>query len=145
MERKFETLIKNLTDHELAIYVGYQYENMLKHARASLKQEISERGLTKTQLEMFFKERLVYPDHEAQKCCERCGSNKFFDDIDTEYVNKKYTADVYEVKSSRCRLCNLNPSKEPPKNLLKRLRWALFDKGKAQSVTFIKTMDLFDE
>jgi hypothetical protein len=145
MKSKFELLLKSLNDHELAIYIGYQYGSLLNHAREILKNEIALRGLSKKHLEELLNIKLSYLDGIDNANCERCGSNKFFEDIDTEYKTVRYTTNVYEVKTKRCRLCNLNPSKEPPKNFVKRIKWYLFDKNNSKNVTFIKTLDWFDD
>lgn len=145
MKSKFELFLESLNDHELAIYLGYQYESLLNHSREIIKKEIALRGLSKKQFEESLNTKLSYFDGIDIVHCERCGSNKFFEDIDTEYENGRYTTNVYEVKTKRCRLCNLNPSKEPPKNIVKRIKWYLFDKNNSKNATFIKTLDWFDD
>jgi hypothetical protein len=145
MKSKFEQFLESLDDHELSIYIGYQYESLLNHSREILKNEIALRGLSKKRLEELLNTKFSYLNGIESARCERCGSNKFFEDIDTEYGNGKYTTNVYEVKTKRCRLCNLNPSKDPPKNIVKRIKWYLFDKNNSKKVTFIKTLDWFDD
>lgn len=116
MGDKFNSFIESLNDHELAVYVGYQYEGLLNSSREKVKNEISSRNLTKTKLENYLNSKLKYI--EEVKYCEKCGSNKFYKDIDIEYKNKKYSTTELEVQTNRCRLCNYNPSKVTEKKYI---------------------------
>ena len=143
MGNRFNSFIKSLTDHELAIYIGYQSESFLAHSKEQIKQEIKDRNLTKEELEKYFKTKLSYNEDNIN-ICERCGSNKFFEDIDIEHQNSNYTTYIIEVKTSRCRLCNYNPSKAREKNFFKRIkRFFVVDQNKKSRV--IKSYDWFDQ
>jgi hypothetical protein len=145
MKNKFDELIQSLSDHELAVFSVYQYEGLLATSKEKLKNELTFRGLTKTQIADYSNRRLYYTGTtEEEETCERCGSNIFFNDIDIELLSRRYWTSVYEFKTNRCRICHLNTSKEPPKNFFKRVKWYLFEKNKKKSKQFIKRLDWFD-
>ena len=116
MEDIFTVFIESLTDHELAIYIGYQYPSFLGYSKEKVKREIGKRKLSKEQLRNYFNTKLSY--NEKGIFCERCGSNKFFSDIDIEHHSRKYSSYDLEVNTKRCRLCNYNPSKAPARRSL---------------------------
>ncbi|MCU4158411.1 hypothetical protein J1N10_20735 [Carboxylicivirga sp. A043] len=128
----FNTFIKGLTDHELAIYTGYQYQSLLAYSKEELKKEIAHRSMSKEQLASYFKTKLSY--EKESKSCERCGSNKFFSDIDIEHHGSKYSSYDIEVQTMRCRICNYNPSKVPPKNFYEWVKRLFIDKNKTERI-----------
>ncbi len=83
MENTFKSFIKNLTDHELSIFIGYQYPGLLSYSKDLIKNEIASRNLSREKINSLMKCRLTYD--KVVKYCERCGSNKFIVDSDIEH------------------------------------------------------------
>ncbi len=137
MEDAFDNFIKSLTDHELAIYIGYQYPSFLSYSKKKILKEIIYRSLSKDQLKNYFQTKLSY-DNKA-KFCERCGSNKFIEDIDVRHKRGRYFSSDVEIKTMRCRLCNHNPSKAPAKNIFDRIKRLIFDSNKSE-----ETLKVYD-
>ena len=140
MESKFESFLKSLTDHELAIYVGYQNESFLKYSKEIVKTEINFRHLTKEQLDEYLNAQLSHNDDEL--FCQQCGSNRFIKDKDIEHGGGTYLSTETEVTTNRCRLCNYNPSKSTTKSLLKRIK-ELFTGDPNKTEKTIRTYDWF--
>ena len=141
MQERFNTFIASLSDHEFAVFVGHRYEGLLKNKRERVKEEIGARNLTKIQLEKYFSTPLSYSG-EA-KLCEKCGSNKFFSEKDIEFRNSEHFVTEVEVKTNRCLLCYHNPSKDPEKNIFKRIRRYFVDDNKTYKN--LKTYDWFSD
>ena len=125
MGDKFATFIKELTDHEFAIYVAYQYEGLLAYAKEIADQEIRSRGLSQEQFDKFLNEKI--PHSLEQLYCKRCGSSRFIQDRDIEHSGGQYSSAEVEVTTNRCRLCNLNPSKAVEKKIFKRIKRYFID------------------
>lgn len=139
MNDNLNALIKSLSDHEFAVFIGHQNEGMLPYAKKKILAEIELRSLTKSQMENYFNTRLVYQNEGP--FCEKCGSNKFFEDIDLEYQNGDHFTHEIDVRTNRCRLCNFNPSKAEEKNIFKRIKRYFFDPNKIEKT--IKSYDWF--
>jgi hypothetical protein len=139
MGNKFDTFIKSLSDHELAIYIDYQYSSCLSYSKELLKKEIIRRNLSKDKLKYYINTKLSYDGQGP--FCERCGSNIFFDEIDVEQRGFKYSY-LVEIHTSRCRLCNYNPSKAPAKNIFERIKRIFSDKNKTEKT--LKKSNWFD-
>lgn len=141
MGEKFNSFIKSLSDHEFAVYLKYQGDGLFPHAQKDVKEEIKIRHLTKVQLENF--ENTPLSCNEEGEYCERCGSNKVYDEKDIEYNNGNHFTREIEVSSPRCRLCNYNPTREE-KNLFQKIkRFFLGDPNQSRRV--LKTHDWFGE
>lgn len=140
MGERFDTFINSLSDHELAVYIGYQYESLLKGAKEQIDEEIEGRCLSKKQQKELFDEQLN--NDESKSFCLRCGSNRFFNDVDIEFENSDHFTSEIEVITKRCRLCNYNPSKSSNRNLLSRIKqFFMGDPNKTKKK--IKTYDWF--
>ncbi len=126
---KIDALLKSLSDHELAIYVGYQQEGFLKHTRERVSKEIEARNLSKNQLDLYFNSKISETGDGTPRCT-RCGSEKFIVDLDIEHIGAKYGERVLHIESNRCRLCHLNPSKAYEKSLWKRIKRFFNDPNK---------------
>lgn len=141
MGEKFNSFIKSLSDHELAVYLKYQGDGLFPHAQQNVKDEIKFRHLTKVQLENLENTPLSYI--EEGEFCTRCGSNKIFNETDIEYNNGNNFTREIEVSSPRCSLCNYNPSKDE-KNLFQKIK-QFFVGNPNQSRRIVKTNDWFGE
>lgn len=142
MGEKLESFIKSLTDHEFAVFLMYQSEGLLPHAQQIVKDEITDRQLTKTQIENYGNMRLSY--NEDGEFCARCGSNKIFKETDIEFQNSNHFTREIEVSTYRCRLCNYNPSKALEKNIFKRIKlFFIGDPHKTKRT--LKSYDWFGE
>ncbi len=130
MSDKFSSFVQDLTDHEFGIYVGYQYESFLPYAKEIVLKEVERRKLTEIQLNQFTHAKLDRANGVFY--CERCGSNKFINDIDIEHTNGEYASAEIEITTKRCRLCNHNPSKTVEKNIFKRIKRYFFDDNKTE-------------
>ena len=140
MGERLETFITSLNDHEFAVYIGYQYESLLQKSQERVGKEIEDRSLSKNQLERLYNKQLEHT--ETEHFCERCGSNKFFNDIDIEFQNSDHFTSEIEVKTKRCRICNHNPSKAADRSLLDKIKkFFLGDPNKIERK--IKTYDWF--
>lgn len=129
MGKQLDAFLNSISDHELAIYVGYQHPSFLKHTKESVRQEIETRGLSKNQLELYYRTKLADSENGLPRCA-RCGSNKFITDLDIERAGAKYGEYVMHVETNRCKLCHFNPSKVHEKNLWKRIKRFFFDPNK---------------
>lgn len=140
--------LRGLTDHELSVYVGYMHQSFILETREKVKSEISKRNLSKEQMLRLSKKKLSYEGNDI--CCEVCGSNIFTYDKDVEHIvtnsqiggsfnllNNK-SSDV-GIVTTRCILCNYNPSKSPAKNILHWIKRQFIDKNK--EVYMIKSYD----
>lgn len=136
---KLKELIKNLSSHELAIFTHYQFDGLVRSSREILKQEIEQRKITKEQVDQYISIQL--DKNGPGPFCERCGSDKLFSDIDTEYLNSQHFTTEIEVQTPRCRLCNFNPAKAAEKNIFKRIKRYLF--GTYRTEKHLKTRDWF--
>ncbi len=142
MEDVFNNFIKGLTDHELAVYIGYQYQSFLPYAKKKIKREVESRKLTKEQLEDYYKTKLIY--RSGDNFCERCGSNKFIADIDIEHrPDDESSSYDLEVTTLRCRLCNFNPSKVFPKNIFDRIKRLFYDPNRSTKIVKYYDWDTF--
>ena len=140
MGNRFNIFIQNLSDHELAIYVGYQSDSLLDYSREIVKNEINSRQLTKKQLDDYLNNKLTHNEDELY--CQQCGSNNIIQDKDIEHTGGTHISIDIEITTNRCRICNFNPSKSPEKNILKRIQ--LFFTGDSnKSERTIKTYDWF--
>lgn len=142
MGEKLESFIKSLSDHEFAVFLMYQSEGLLPYAQQIVKDEITKRQLTKTQIENYGNKPLSY--NEEGKFCSRCGSNKIFKETDIEYQNSNHFTREIEVSTNRCRLCNYNSSKTLEKDLFNRIKlFFVGDPNKTKRT--LKTYDWFNE
>lgn len=120
---KFENFISSLTDHELAIFVGYRYQGFLASSKEKILAEIKKRKLSSDQLEAYFTTKLESESAKNLNSCPRCGSNQLF--VETDYQEKP-VSDLSSVEIAidtfRCRLCGFNPDKDTPKNFFDRLK-----------------------
>ena len=140
MGERFNTYINSLSNHELAIYIGYQYESLLKGSKKRVDEEIEERSLSKEDLKKLFDKQLN--NEKSETFCSRCGSNRLFTDVDVEFKNSNYFTSEIEVTTKRCRLCNFNPSKSSNKNLISRIK-QFFTGDPNKTEKKIKTYDWF--
>ena len=138
---KFKSFIKNLTNHEFAVFLMYQSEGLMPPSQEVIKEEIIKRNLTRAQLESYGKLNLTY--QKEGEFCQRCGSDKIFNETEIEYENGKHFTREIEVSTPRCRLCNFNPSKEE-KNLLQKIKF-YFMGDPNQTKRVLKTYDWFGE
>ncbi len=143
MEDVFNNFIKGLTDHELAVYIGYQYQSLLPYAKKKIKLEVERRKLTKQELEKYYQTKLSYS--KGEKFCEICGSNKFISDVDIEHHSTRESSSYdLEVTTMRCRLCNYNPSKVNPKSMLERIKRLFYDPNSSSKVVKYYDWDTFN-
>jgi len=101
--------------------------------------EINKRKLTKDYLANLYNTPLDLKVESGTALCQRCGSNRVFNETDIEYRStSNYNTREVEVDTIRCRLCGYNPAKAKPKNLLGRIK-RLFNSNKTK-----KTIRKFD-
>ena len=133
--QKLEDFITSLSNHELALFYYYQYDNLLDYAKDIMNVEIANRNLNKDEFLNLSKERLNYDN--TNYTCVKCGYDKFITDTDTEHkMNSEYSSYDELTLSKRCRLCNYNPSKDNKKSRLKKLKEFIFgDKNKKLIIT----------
>jgi transposase-like protein len=120
---EFEKFYGNLTDHELAIFVGYQYDGFLEKSKEKIAEEIRVRNLSSEELETFYNKKLNIGLEEGLKKCPRCGSEKLI--IETDYNEKpitEFSSVEVAIDTYRCRLCGFNPDKETYKNIFDRIK-----------------------
>ncbi len=133
---EFDNFIANLSDHELSIFIGYQYNAFLENSREKINKEIIKRNLSAQNLEHLFKKKINTESKDKSKNCPRCGSNKLFLEIDYEEKAKiHYVRAEVAIETNRCRLCGFNPDKETPKNIFERVK-RIFKNNKTER--FIK-------
>ncbi len=132
MGDKLNSFLKELSDHELAIFGAFQYDGLLPDSRKNLQAEIDSRSLTKIQLEKYISTKLE--TNYLENTCERCGSNKFIQDVDIEHSGGNYGSAEVEVTTNRCRICGYNPSKALEKNVFKRIKRFFIDPNKTSEV-----------
>ena len=120
---ELDNFIRGLSDHELAIFHGYRYENFLKASKVKIEEEIKKRKLSAEKLNLLLAAKLNKELSTEIRCCPRCNSEKLF--IETDYkeipVSEFSSAEV-AVDSFRCRLCGFNAGKSRPKNLAEKLK-----------------------
>lgn len=119
---RFDHFIHSLSDHELAIFVKYRRDGFLAKSKEKIDTEIKNRKLTPEKLESYSYEKLRIKTEGKIKNCSRCGSDILF--TETSYNELPFNEfSSLEVASNtiRCRLCGLNPGKEKPKNIIKKV------------------------
>ncbi|MBN2486069.1 MAG: hypothetical protein JXB34_08855 [Bacteroidales bacterium] len=138
MEKKseLEKFLLQLSDHELAIYIGYNFDSLMPGSREKVLHEANKRGLKREQLEKYFYLKLpISPELlESNIICPRCGSEHIF--VETDYEHRpagRYSSVDVAVDTCRCRLCGYNPDKEVPKNIIMRIR-RIFKNNKRERV-----------
>ncbi len=119
---EFANFINSLSDHELSIFVGYQYDGLLERSKGKIAYEIKRRELSPEKIELLRSKKLIADSVVPLKTCSRCGSNKLF--VETDY-NEKPDSEISSVElaidTNRCRLCGFNPDKEIPLNFFARI------------------------
>lgn len=120
--------------------MAYQYEGLLIGAKKRIDEEIELRIISKVELKKLFKKKLN--NKESEKVCLRCGSDRFFNDVDIEFQNSDHFTSEIEVLTKRCRLCSFNPSKSSGKTLLSKFK-QFFTGDPNKTEKKIKTNDWF--
>lgn len=132
MGDKLNSFLKELSNHEIAIFGAFQYDGLMPKSKKSLQAEIDSRELTKEELESYVSSKLH--SNDFKNTCERCGSTKFIQDIDIKHTGGEYSSAEIEVITNRCRICAYNPSKALEKNLFKRIKRFFIDPNKTSNI-----------
>ncbi len=118
---KLELFLKSLSDHELALFIGYRYTEFLEDSRKKIKQEAKRRHLDKKTLLQLFETPLEL--FTLNDTCPRCGSDKLFTETNYDNIPKdRYGSKEVAIDTKRCQVCNYNPLKASPKNIFDRIR-----------------------
>jgi len=130
---KFEEFLNSLTDHELAKFIGYRFDEFLEESKRKIILETKNRNLDKSKLvELFNRPFGIVSGKEK---CPNCGSLRLF--IETDYdVRAKGSYSTVEVAlySKRCQICNYNSLKRKPKNLFDRIK-IIWEKKENKRIT----------
>ncbi len=125
---KLETFLESLSDHELAKFAGYRYDDFLGNSREKIIRETQKRNFDKAQLVELF--NTPFDKQSEKETCPQCGSDKLFIETDYDVRAKRYYRTVeVAIDTKRCQICNYNPLKRKPKNLIDRIRITFKKKG----------------
>lgn len=131
----FEKFIKSLSDHELAKLIGYRYDEFMSNSKEILLSETQKRNLDKKQLIEYFEK--PFDSENYKEKCPRCGSDRLFAETDYEqYARRAFDTVEVTIETNRCRICNYNPLKRKPKNLLNRISLNFQRKQKQEYVNW---------
>jgi DNA-binding transcriptional MerR regulator len=136
---EFDKFLNDLSDHELAIFIGYRYYGFLKESRNKIIKEVKKRNLSNEQIKYLFNKKLNEDLKDKSEICSKCGSDRLF--VETDYEERargSYATAEIAIDTKRCRLCGYNPSKSTPKNLLERIK-RIFKNDKSERVINWKT------
>ena len=129
MKSNLEEFLKDLSDHELAIFIAYRYKHFLTDSRRKIKNEITSRKLDNDILLKLFQKGLKIVDKVDHLHCPRCNSNRIFIEQDHEEKTRKYYSYEVILETNRCQLCGYNPSKRKPKNIFDAIKMKLGNSG----------------
>lgn len=120
---KLKLFITHLNNNELCIYTHYHEMGLLPESRKLLQGELKKRGLTSYQVKKRASQPLTKKQPIPNGYCQRCGSRYLFTETDYAYkVGRAHSTKKVAYDSFRCQLCGFNPDKEPPKNLVNRIK-----------------------
>ena len=123
-----DTFLESLSDHELAKFAGFRYDDFLGNSREKIKKETEKRNLDKARLLELF--NMPFDKQSKIETCPQCGSDRLF--IETDYdvrAKRNYSTVEVAIDTKRCQICNYNPLKRKPKNLIDRIRITFKKKG----------------
>lgn len=120
---KFEHFVKNLSDHELAIFFRYSYYGFLKKSQRVIDNEIKQRNLSARKLELLSHEKLNADLAEEIERCSRCGSLNQVTETDFwEIPFNEFSTIEMSHDSHRCQLCGINQEKSQTQNFLEKIK-----------------------
>ena len=115
-----DTFLASLSDHELAKFTGFRFDEFLGNSKSKIISETEKRKLSKQDLMKLFGTPLE--TEVSNKNCPQCGSDKLYTETDYEERTKgTYATIEVAIDTNRCRICNYNPMKRKPKNIFDRI------------------------
>lgn len=139
MMTNLEIFLKELTNSELAVFVGYRYREFLPNSKEKIKSEVQRRRLNQETLAELFMSGIQNANGEN---CQRCNSVRKISETDRELRGGGTASYEVIVKTDRCQICGYNPAKRKPKNLIDAIRIKL---GIDKRIRFARNKEEFKD
>ena len=107
-----ETFLRELTNSELAAFVGYRYREFLPNSQEKIKSEVQRRRLNQETLAELFQSGI---QNSVGDNCPNCNSVRKITETDRELRGGTASYEVI-IETERCQICGHNPAKRKARN-----------------------------
>ncbi|MBK3519768.1 hypothetical protein [Carboxylicivirga marina] len=121
---ELQKFISNLTDIELAKFIGYRIKGFMGSSQQFILDEARSRGLGFEEIKTLFKNEIPQGSNMLY-CCPQCGSDKYFTETDYAQRQVRYISYEVAIESNRCRICGFNPNKNDHKGVINKIKKVL--------------------
>ena len=107
-----ETFLRELTNSELAAFVGHRYREFLPNSQDKIKAEVQRRRLNQETLRELFQSGI---QNTSKDNCPNCNSDRKITETDRELRGGTASYEVI-IETERCQICGHNPAKRKARN-----------------------------